>query len=82
MIKITFNHTEYECTKAVKGSDYIRLYNKENLIVEFTGIQSFDDFKISGGSWTPAPPSLEEQLEIQAGAIEELAEMIGGLLDG
>lgn len=50
---VTFcSDTEYTCTTAVKGSNYVILYNGSDVVASFFGVTDFTKFAISGGSWT------------------------------
>lgn len=51
---VTFNGTTYECSEAVKGSDFILLYDSnKTMIASFFKITDFSLFSIDGGDWTP-----------------------------
>jgi len=54
MPKVTYKGTEtYDCTKAIKGSNYIHLLdNNDIMVVSFDGIVDFSAFTISNGTWT------------------------------
>ena len=52
---VSHNGIDYECAKAVKCEDdkYIKLYNSKGVeIAAFDGISNFDDFTISGGTFS------------------------------
>lgn len=52
MITINYNGETYSCSRAVKGSDFVRLYNDKGICtVAFEGISDFDGYEISGGDW-------------------------------
>lgn len=56
MALVTHQGTEYSCTTAVKGEDYIHLLNEEGqLTTVFDGISDFSDFSITDGDWTTVP---------------------------
>lgn len=76
MVKVTVNNNEvYECDRAVKGIDYIHLYNNNgNIIASFEGIMDFNGFSIENGEWENSTPTQEERLT----AVEN---MITALLD-
>ena len=58
MITVTVYGEAIPCSKAVKGPDYIRLYDGENPIILFSGIRDFSGFTIEGGDWSaPETPS-------------------------
>lgn len=53
MPNVTFNGNTYSCTKAYKGSDFIRLVDENGvLIVAFDGVSDFSGFSIADGSWS------------------------------
>lgn len=53
MISVTYNGQSYECTTALKGTDYIHLLDASgNMITAFDGVTDFTGFSITGGSWT------------------------------
>jgi len=45
---------QFECTKAVKGEDYIILDDGMN--ASFYGIRDFSGFSLSGGEWSEPEP--------------------------
>lgn len=50
MAIVTYLGESYECSRALKGSDYIHLLDANNeMIAAFDGVTSFDDFYISDG---------------------------------
>ena len=65
---VKFLDTIYECSKAVKGSDYIRLFDANgNCIASFEGISDFSLFTIDGGEWSTPEPTQEERIaELEA----------------
>ena len=63
MITVTIYNEEYECTKAVKGDDYIRLYDENDYcILSCEGVSSFDGYSISGGDWSEPEPTEDEMM--------------------
>ena len=44
---------EYVCDRAVKGADWIRLYEGGELTLEHNGITDFGAYLLSGGDWEP-----------------------------
>ena len=49
---IVFGENSYECARAVKGVDYIKLYDENNnIIVAFYGISDFSAFTLQEGEW-------------------------------
>lgn len=60
MITVTFLDETYECTTALKGSDYIHLLDSdEGMVASFDGVTDFSGFEISGGEWC-VPKSVGE----------------------
>lgn len=72
-MKVTAYGEEYDCTKAVKGADFIRLYdgNMEEYCV-FGGINSFEGYEITGGEWSVPEKTDKER-------IAELEETLAGI---
>lgn len=63
MITVTIYDEEYVCSKAVKGENYIRLYDENDVcIFSCEGIMSFDGYSISGGDWSEPEPTEDEML--------------------
>lgn len=57
MATVTYRGTEFPCSLAYRGADYIHLMDDNNaMIVAFDGITDFSPFSISDGSWL-TPPS-------------------------
>ena len=53
MAKVTFCGYEYECSKAVKGSDFVRLLDSDGCVIaSFEGVVDFSKFTLSGCSWS------------------------------
>lgn len=62
IIVIAFG-VDYSCEKAVKGPDYIRLYDAVgNNIVSFEGVSDFAPYIISGGDWAAPEPTIDDYL--------------------
>ena len=62
-IIITAYNEQYECAKAIKGEDFIYLYDEDNYrFMSFEGIKSFDGYFISGGDWSIPDPTETEYL--------------------
>ena len=65
MITVTVYGEPHECSKAVKGNDFVTLYDEEgNVAASFNGISSFDGYEMSGGEWSApeSETSIEEYL--------------------
>lgn len=72
---------EIECTKVVKGTDSIALYDDTNEIFRIdTGISAFDGYVMIEGEWTE---EIEEpsQLDIIEAQITYTAMMTGTLME-
>lgn len=81
-ITVTFYNEEYQCAKAIKGPDYIKLYDEHgNVIATFYGISDFSDYTIDGGDWSDPEPTeielLRAQLELAEEALDTL--IMGGV---
>lgn len=60
---IKYYNQELECAKAVKGTDYIKLYDNNNTeIASFIGISNFNGFEIIGGDWSTPEPTEQEKI--------------------
>ncbi|WP_278941253.1 hypothetical protein [Anaerotruncus colihominis] len=49
----TIYGVEFVCDRAVKGKDWIRLYDGGDLVLEHGGITDFGAYLLSGGDWEP-----------------------------
>ena len=66
----------FECERVEKGSNYIKLFDGNNNVIQtFRGIPDFNKFSVEGGEFS-APP-LDEVTQVQL-AIAELAELVIG----
>lgn len=70
MIVKAFNK-EYICTKALKGENFIKLFNGNDVIVTFSHISDFKDYVIEMGEWSFEKPIDQRILELEA-TIEKL----------
>jgi hypothetical protein len=60
---VHFFDESYECEKAVKGSDFIRLFDSNNnCIVSFEGVNDLNAFTIENGELSEAEPTAEERI--------------------
>lgn len=57
MATLTYFGVSYECTRVIRGDDYVHLLDSaDNLIVAFDGVKNFDNFTLTGCSYsTPTP---------------------------
>lgn len=80
-MKIKINGEIYECTKAVKGKDFVELFDKENnIIADFSGISDFTGYEIIEGNWSEAPKTNEQILAEQLLSVQvELAKIKMGV---
>ena len=75
----TIYGVEFVCDRAVKGKDWIRLYDGGDLVLEHGGITDFGAYLLSGGAWEPGGEltanehiaSLEQQMTDAQIAITE-----------
>lgn len=85
MITVTYLGESYECTTAIKGSNYIHLLDSSGcMIASFDGISDFRGFSISGGSW--CVPKSEGECKVavirEDGTIAEGGHVCKDLLEG
>ena len=81
---VHFLKNSYECDKAIKGSDYVHLFNADNvLIVSFEGVSDVNLFTIEGGEWSEPEPTAEERIaelemqnEMLMNCVLEMSEII------
>ena len=53
MATLIYKDDTFECVTAIKGDDYIRLLDKNGIMVaSFEGITDFSEFSLSGGAYT------------------------------
>ena len=65
MITVTYLGESYECTAALKGSEYIRLLDSAGcMVASFEGISDFSGFEISGGEWCVPKPEGECKIAV------------------
>jgi len=63
-VKVTIFDEAFECARAAKGADYIRLLDaegKETML--FGGVSDFSAYEIEGGEWEipiPIPSDIEQ----------------------
>lgn len=68
----------YDCIRAVRKGGNATLFLSDRKI-DFTGINDFSIFELSGGNWEDAEPTESEQLRID---VDELQEALDLLLSG
>lgn len=56
---------EIECTKAVKGADYLHVYDGDNLIWSFEGVNGWDGYVLEGGEFSDPEPTELEKMQAQ-----------------
>lgn len=67
---------EISCVKAVKGADFVRLYNENgDCIYDAAPIVDFSDYVLTGGEWSEPEMTDRER-------IEELESIVAALLFG
>lgn len=60
---VHFLKESYECEKAIKGSDFVHLFNADNvLIFSFEGVSDVNLFTIENGEWSEPEPTQEERI--------------------
>jgi hypothetical protein len=61
-MKVIIYGEEYQCFRAVKGSDYVELYDDTTCIAKYSGISSFEGYEIEGGEWETPEPTQEDDI--------------------
>lgn len=62
---------KYQCSRAVKGANYARLYDERgNVSIEFIGVSNFDGYFIDGGEWEIPEITEQERTDARIAAIE------------
>lgn len=62
-MEVTANGEKHTCLRAVKGADFIRLYDAAgNETIAFIGIRDFGGYSISGGEWGAPAPTVDARL--------------------
>lgn len=52
MATVMYRDISFECTKAIKGENYIHLLDEDGtMIAAFDGVSEFSNFSISDGEW-------------------------------
>lgn len=72
MAIVVFNGKSYECARAVKGVDYIKLYDENNAqIIAFWGISDFSAFTLTEGEW---------ETGVSTQTVAAYAELVNGVI--
>lgn len=50
---------EFECDKAIKGSDFIKLYKDGKCVAQFIGISNFNIYEVIDGEFDTATTEIE-----------------------
>lgn len=74
-MKVKIYEDIYDCTKAEKGSDYVRLYYEDTCILYCSGISDFTGYEVIDGEWSSPEPSDKER-------IAELELLLSALIRG
>lgn len=58
---VSFGNIEYECSTALKGDNYVHLFDQNGaMVASFEGVSDFSGFTfLSGGNWT-YPDSIDD----------------------
>ena len=56
---------EIECTKVVKGEDFIDVYDGDNVIWQFGGISDFSGYELVDGEYSSPEPTQLEKMQAQ-----------------
>lgn len=57
-MNVTIFGIDYECTKAVKGPDFVRLYQDDTVILSCLGVTDFSGYTLTDGEWSDPDPDL------------------------
>ena len=72
MAIVVFNGKSYECARAVKGVDYVKLYDENNaVIIAFSGISDFSAFTLTEGEW---------ETGVSTQTVAAYAELVNGII--
>ena len=69
---VTGIEIEIECTRAIKGNDWIKVYNGDAVIAEFRGVSDFSGYELIDGEWSPPTHSDAERIEALEAALLEV----------
>lgn len=54
---VLFGSIYYECTTALKGDNYVHLFDENGaMVAAFEGVSDFSAFSLGGGEWTNPGP--------------------------
>lgn len=56
---VTIFGTAYECTRAVKGRDFVRLYQGDTIILTCLEVSDFSNYVLTSGEWSDPDPDLD-----------------------
>ena len=56
---------DIECTKVVKGEDFIDVYDGDNVIWQFGGISDFSGYELVDGEYSSPEPTQLEKMQAQ-----------------
>lgn len=71
-MKVTIYGTAYDCTKAVKGPDYVILYQDDRIIFTGLDISEFSGYVLTDGVWSdpdPDPDVIADNAVLSSGSI-------------
>ena len=78
---LEYYNEKFECERAIKGKDFIILYDTENkVIAEFKGINDFSQFVMIEGGFTEPPITETELLKAQIQALSDENEFLSDCL--
>ena len=80
-MNVTILGIDYECTKAVKGPDFVRLYQGDAVILSCMGIADFSGYVLTDGEWSDPDPDLSvisTGAELSSGSIVITSDKIIG----
>lgn len=75
-MKIKFSNEEYEAERIVKGSDFIKGFNGDNVVFEFRGIQDFSVFELLEGFYEEYVDEKQKIAELEQQNAELLLDLV------
>lgn len=67
-MRVIANGEAYECARAVRGEDFITLYDEGGSTVGFSGISDFSGYAVEDGEWSDPQP---DAMAFLTGLMEE-----------
>lgn len=76
---LKLRNSEYECSRVVKGVDWIQCYAENQPTTRFEGITDFSKFTLEGGEFEEAPEPVDvDQLKEQIAFLQKQIDILTG----